>query len=224
MFKLTASDIVRRVKVGVDRDDLEDLYVGYVNQAIREIENRCSFNYMKASSTVILSSGDLSVSMPDDYKEITRLTYPVVRVPNPPIVDNSVPTVVPVVLYSRQQFERLQQPTGWSVLTNPYLQRLGMLLDVENGKWFLSLLYPATEDIHLRVNYYAYSEEIVEDDPEHPLFTIYPNLVVACTRFMIFADVNDPQKDESEKQYERFLLIAKGNDRGIAFSGFDSHM
>lgn len=225
MFRLTFEDIRRRVKIGVDRDDLDDLYNDYINQGIREIENRCSFNYMKKASPITILNGDLTVSMPDDFKELVRQTSPVVQVVTPP--NPNAPAVFPCQLYSRQQMERLNSAASPWIFAAPQEQlgrRLNLIVDVENGVWFLSLLSAATADVPLRVNYYGYSEEIVSNDPEHPLFTYYPNLVVSATKYMIFQDINDPQKIETEQEFERQLLKAKGTDRTISFAGFDSHM
>lgn len=222
MFKSSFEDILYRVKVGIDRDDLKDLYISYINQAIREIENRCSFNYMKKSENVQISNGELSTSMPVDYKEIIRLKSPVSRIVTPS--GSSTSTLVPCVLYSRQALERLQNSVGSAIVTSGQDQQLSLLLDIDDNTWFLSLLQEATEDINLRVNYYGYSEKVTEEDPEHPLFTTYPTLVVACAKYIIFSDINDDLQTKAEEQYERELKKAKGNDRSIAFSGFDSHM
>lgn len=222
MFKLTFEDIRRRVKIGVDRDDLEDLYNDYINQAIREVENRRSFSYMKKSAPVTINPNEQTVSMPDDFKELVRQTSPIVRVTD---TNLGTPAITPCAIYSRQRLESMNSSFGTLIAqTSGREQKVSILVDVDADKWFISLLSPSLEVINFRVNYYGYSERLTDNDAEHPLFTYYPNLVVAGTKYMIFQDINDPQKNETEQEFERQLLKAKGTDSIISFSGFDSHM
>lgn len=190
---MTFEQLQARLYKTIQRDDYlvansADVNYGtFVNEAIRECENRKSWSTMKAKSDVIITSGNRSVDLPDGFKELQNLRPPVHIV----LLDPNTGSVLKPVNVSWEEVElrRLWIMGGmaWDVQT--WLERTsaGVTLNIASQ---------AGENLTFRVKYYKYSDVLSGADDENALELLYPRMVLTKAKEIAFEAINDFEAQE----------------------------
>jgi hypothetical protein len=208
---MTFLQLQERVSKGVQRADLEDLYPDFINEALREIQNRRSWTVMKDTTTVTIPNGSSEIELPATFKEMQKSRPPVHAV-----CDDDV--LMPVDLV----FEEQETRRSWTFGGLVYNYRV--FLERSNGSNKLKILVPATEDIELRVKYYGYLPDLEADDDESPLANLYPEMVIAKAKAIAFTTINDPMEASMEETFEKKFIAATVQDAHADVAGRETRM
>jgi len=219
---MTTAIALQRLKGAVLRDDLDDRYIDFLNEAIRHIATRHSFLQMKTAAAVTIHSGYRSVTLPALFKEFQNGRYPAVAAL--PAGDESGSgdsgsgdeESQPIPVYSRQEIAHLPP----SFRPNPHLTFFQ-----ENGIWTLKYPERAPFDIPLTVYIYVFPDELVdtndsdefgsgsgEGDASTPLLEEYPDLILEKAMAIAFQSIGDPLWQDHDKQFEELLPDAIQHD------------
>lgn len=200
---MTFSQLKERLARNVQRSDLEDSYGDFINEALREIQNRRSFSLMKKSVELVIpaGSGRETVSLPEDFKELQK--QPAVS------YKTDEGDFIPAeVVFEEQQEYRVWAFGGTPIPTWP--PRLYFEKNADGA--VLGLIEPLTQDFTVRVKYYGYLPELTEDEDTSPLESAYPQMVLNKAKAIAFAEVNDDIAAGFESFFEKKLAEAVRQD------------
>jgi hypothetical protein len=62
----------------------------------------------------------------------------------------------------------------------------------DNDRWTLNVIEAPATDLNFVVSYYAYLDDLVEDEDENHLTKNYPDLVENKIKAIAFQSINDP--------------------------------
>ncbi len=202
-------ELKRRVKIGVVRTDLEDLYGDFINEAIREIASRRNWTSMKQVDTVTLTGGQLTVNMPDDFKALTTEKTPIFHVTTDGLL-------MPCNIYSPEKLGRLNASFGSLMsATTGRDRRLSILVDIQDGLWFIGIPASTTEDISFRVSYFRYFPVLDADTDENAMTRDYPQVIINRAKAIALRLINDEEAEKTDGQYEVEFQKAVRTDAGI---------
>ncbi len=219
---MTFAQSQARLYKTIQRDDFlvandPDINYGtFINEAIRECENRKSWSTMKASVDVVINSGDRSTELPENFKELQNLRPPVHVVLNDP---NTGDVLKPVnVSWENVELRRLWMMGGmaWDVQT--WIERT-------SGVCTLNIASQAGEVLTFRVKYYGYSPALVEDADESALEVLYPRVIMTKAKEIAFEAVNDfDAQAAAHAAFEELFLRASTQDNRSDVSGREARM
>lgn len=195
---MTFAEAIARITVAVDRNDLVAQYLSFLNRAVRETANRHGWDQLKTITEVAMAAGQRSRALPDDFKAWQNGRYCVEFYRTG---SDDEPTAVPV--YTRGDLERLQaifRPENHLIFTQ------------DNGGFQVKFPATRTEDTTLIIHYFAFPAEVTNTALTTPLLRDYPNMVISKALSLIFQSINDPVYAVHEKQWEKEIAIATGED------------
>jgi hypothetical protein len=219
---MTFEQLQARLYKTIQRDDFlvaNDSVTNYgtfINEAIRECENRKSWTTMKETSDLVLTSGNRSVALPDGFKSLQNLRPPVHIVLNDP---NTGSVLKPVnVTWQEVEQRRLWIMGGmaWDVQT--WIERT-------SAGCTLNIASQAGEDITFRVKYYKYSDLLVDDGDENALELLYPRVVLTKAKEIAFEAINDFEaQDKAAIAFELLFNTASKQDNWADVAGREGRM
>lgn len=205
-----------RLGLGVQRDDRASSYGDYVNEALREIQNRRSWTVMKKTTptsgvgliTIGPGSGNNTVSLPSDFKELQK------RSPVHYITDegNFIPAEV---VTEAEQIRRVWAFNGTPVTTWPPR----VFYERNASGAVLGIIEPTTQAMNFRVKYYAYLPDLSADSDTSPFITLYPKMVIAKAKAIAFSEINDEAAAGFENEFEKKWIEAVRQDAFSEVSG-----
>jgi hypothetical protein len=200
----TLRDLKRVLEVSVMRDDLSEFHKAWINQALREICQDISFNCMRTSSTVTITSGNSSTLLPADFKELTPARPPVHLI-------GTDGALSPVDVTRREDIIKLR-----AVFRSPVATSLTgstqVFIENDGQSWTLNLIDDADSDTDFDVSYFRILPNLEDDDDSNYLTITYEDLVESKLKAIAFAKVNDPVSTFWEGKYELAKRRASGDD------------
>lgn len=191
---MTFGDLKMMLQQDVNRADKETFwYPVWINRALRKIQTDASFACMRRRATFTVASGDSAVLLPQNYKELTAELFPV------SVVDPSVSGVLgefPCQVVSREKI--LASRVSWFANTRAQNQQgsldgLPIWIEMNDAdRWTLNVIESTTSPLNFVVSYYAYLDDLVNDDDENHLTKNYPDLVENKIKAIAFQSINDP--------------------------------
>ena len=200
----TFAQLKARLHRGVLRDDLVEDYGSFLNEGLREIQNRRSWTSMKRESddlTIPTGSGRETVALPADFKELQK--DPAVA-----FVTEDGGWVPAEVVTEEQQIYRLWIFGGTPICTWP--PRL--FIERRATETVLGVLEALSQPLAIRVKYYAYLPDLSADTDTSALADLYPNMVLAKARAIALSQINDREADNAELEFEKKLADAIRQD------------
>ncbi len=219
---MTFTQLQARLYKSVQRDDFlvaNDADVNYgtfINEAIREIENRKSWSTMKELAVVIIPAGDSSIELPADFKTLQNLRPPVHLVFNDPTTGEILQPVN--VTWAEVEYRRLWVMGGmpWSVQT---------WLDRSDDVATLNIASQAGEDLTFHVRYYKYSPVLSGGSDTSALELRYPRMVMTKAKEIAFEAINDFESQQAAgAAFELLFLRASMQDNQSDVSGREGRM
>ena len=214
-----------RVGIGVQRTDVAAISNGYrdfINEAINELQNLRSWDCMKMESDITIPQGELTVNMPDGFKELQPINTngsPLSFVLNDP---SNPGAVFPIdVSFQAQEIRRLWLFGGAVAV---WFGNMRIFLKKTAGVSFIGLQTPAPEDMTFRVDYFKYLTELVDDTDQSPLANQYPEMVIAKAKSLALAAVNDAAAQGLEVYSERKFKEACFAEARADLVGRNLHM
>ena len=224
------SRLLARIGVGVLRSDLAAAsnggnaatpYIGYLNDALKEIQDMRSWTCMKKDGVVTIAQGLKSVSMPGDFKELqpkiegSPVNF-ILQDPNNPGALFSVP-----VIFEQQAIRKLFLFAGMGTY---YGVRLQVFLKRDSTGVILGIEQPAFQDLNFRVSYMAYLPPVLLPTDTNPISDAWPAMVIAKAKALAFSDINDPASRDLEMVAVLKFKQASIEDSRADLVGRDFHM
>jgi hypothetical protein len=212
---MTRAQLNVRMALGVARPDLTadngTDYTAILNDAQKEICRLHSFRFMKATAELAVNPGNTSVSLPANFKELTRSKSPVHS-------KDALGVQTPVDVWT---MERLKRRIRSSLST-----QIAVALDWDYTPPKLSLLgIEIDEPLTLVVSYYGFPSDLAAGSVESTaLTTDFPEMLLAMAKMLAFAAVNDPMAADMEKLFQLKFRDARAHDCYAAIAGTDTHM
>lgn len=188
----------RVLEVAVNRSDMSEFYGDWVNQALRTIYQDVSWNCMRTNADVVISANTSFVSLPSDFKELTKAQSPVCA----RATDDSL---IPVDVTRREDIIRL------AATRLPYIADR-VYIDNDGDGWTLCLLNNATTDLTFNVSYYRLLPSLEADTDTNYILTSYEEMVKAKIKAVGFSEINDPLGDAWEARYRMAKTKAAADD------------
>jgi len=213
-----------RLSRAVLRADLAPSYPDFINEAIREIQDRRSWICMKNVAPVTINPnqpptlpGTAQVgALPADFKELQK--KPAV------FFVTSLGDLLPVeVITEGQQLRRVERFHGCPFPSWPPRVFLELNYDGNNTN-VIGIVEPLTEAWNFQVRYYRYLAPLVEDGDTSPFITSWPEMVLAKSKAIAFQGINDSEADNAERLFEIKLLAAIRSDAHAEVSGRETRM
>ncbi len=186
------SKLQARVNLGVLRADVaaaSSNYADFINEARRELQNKRSWSFMKASADLTILQGDKTVALPDGFKELQpegSNGSPVSFILHDPNVPGAVWPVT--IHFEAEEIRRLWLFGGQ---VSVWFGEMRLFLRVNANGAILGLEIEATEDMEFRVEYIGYLPDLVAPTDECPLTNAYPEMVIAKSKSLALAAIND---------------------------------
>lgn len=212
---MTFAQFKDRLHKGVLRDDLVDSYGDFTNEALKEIQDRRSFSFMKRriDLTIPAGSGNETVALPAGFKELQK--RPAVHF----ITDDG--GLIPAeVVSEEEQLRRVWAFGGTPIMTWPpriFFERN------ETGA-VLGLVEPVTQPMNLRVKYYAFLPNLVEDTDTSPFIDNYLAMVLSKAKSIAFSGINDEASRLFDAEFEIKLASASRQDAYSEVAGRETRM
>lgn len=198
-------ELQTRLGIGVLRSDLAPYYGDYINQALIEIQNRASWTCMKLTETVALGpgAGYELVSLQSNFKELRRA--PAIN-----FIADDGGLIPATTVFEEEEIFRVWAWSGCPMFVWPprvFLVRgapsptqaaAGASVGASVG-----IVEPMIETFNLNVNMFAYLPRLVNPTDTSPLLTAYPSMVLAKAKAITFSEINDPQCEKNEAEFER---------------------
>lgn len=207
---MNLGDLKTMLAVGVNRSDCETLYEGWINRALRKIQQDLDLRAGRSKVTADIPAGETSVILPADFKCLTSERYPVY------LAADTAGGPYPCDVVSREHAINLQA-SAWPSAINRTNARYGtfVFLDIEDdftGLTSLNVVQPASQDLSFTVSCYKFLAPLEEDAEENVLTTEYEDLVESKVKAVAFSAINDPLAGSFEQLYRMRLTEAAIDD------------
>jgi len=204
----------------VQRADLlaDGMYGVFINEALREIQNRRSWSVMKNTVDIHIPNGSATVSdFPTDFKEFQNLRPPMSIVLTDPSTDSEVLKPIDVV----DELQELRRVWNFGGL----VWTLRVIADQNTGTTSVSIIVPAAEDLTLRMKYYRYLPLLTGDNDTNWFLQNFPRVVWSKAKANAFYEINDTKaEDDAGREFESELQRAMRQDAWSAVAGMSARM
>jgi hypothetical protein len=205
----TFAQFKARLASGVQRSDLASSYGLFINEALREIQNRRSWTCMKVDASVSIATGTgrETAALPAAFKEFQRRTAVEYVADDGGFVPADVVT-------EEQQIYRIWAFGGTPMYTWP-----PRVFFLHQPAATLGVLEPLSQALNFRVRYYGYLPDLSADGDTSPLINAYPQMVLAKAKAIAFTEIVDPVAAQFEELFEKKLAEAVRQDAYSEVSG-----
>lgn len=205
---MTLSELEARLAVSVDRSDLT--YADFINDALRQIQQRRNWWEMRDTADVTISAGMSESSPITRFKELRSNRTPIHSV-------NADGRLVEVDVLTRASLLRRSTPILSVLRLQCYIERNDEVATIK-------LADNTAEDVALKVYCYRFLEDLSAAGDSNFLTNDYPQMVLALTKALCFEAVNDPEAAVAEELYEKRYREASRTDARQEVAGLDLHM
>jgi hypothetical protein len=217
------ADMQAAVKQGVLRNDLS--YDGFVNAALREIQNRRSWSFMRTRATVTLLAGQTSVALPADYKELQNVRPAVtLAIQDPAVPGGAVAKPVNVVTESEQVRSAWNFDITMFPLMSVFLTEESDFTTFGTQVKTLNIVIPGTQDLVFNVRYYRFLPDLVNDNDVNQFMIQYPEMVELKAKTKAFNRINDPAAGQTEQLFGEQFGVAMRQDAYKDTTGRENRM
>ena len=219
------SKLKARVNLGVLRSDVSlasNGYADFINQAIKELADLRSFECMATQVDVTILTGNKSIALPADFKELdARNTNggPIAFV----LIDPANPgAVLPVQAYfEAEELRRFFKFGGQLAIA---FGEMRVFLKIDKNGASIGMASPALENLTFRVDYFQYLPDLVDDADTSPLADQYPEMVIAKAKALALASVNDGAAQGAEAMASVKFKEASFKEARAQLAGRDLRM
>lgn len=221
---MTFQDLQNNVQIGVKRTDIGS-YGDLVNQALREIQNRRSWSFMRTRATVTLLAGQTSVALPADYKELQNVRPAItLAIQDPAVPGGAVAKPVEVV------YEHQQVRFAWNFdltmfpLMSVFLTEESDFTTYGTQVKTLGIIIPGTQDLVFTVRYYRFLPDLVNPGDTNQFTLQYPEMVELKAKTKAFNRINDPVAGTTEQLFGEQFQVAVREDAYKDTTGRETRM
>lgn len=214
---MTFTQLQARLYKTIQRDDFlatsdpDTNYGTFINEAIRECENRKSWTLMKQSVDSVITAGNSSVDLPADFKALQNLRPPVHLV----LTDILRPVNV---TFAEVEYRRLWIMSGVPWEVQCWIERSADAATLNIGS-------QASEALTFRVKYYGYSPAMTDDAATNPLELAFPRMVMTKAKEIAFEAINDFEAQAAAAAaFELLFIRASTQDNVSDVSGRETRM
>ena len=218
---MTTAAALDRIRAAVLRDDLEERYIDFLNEAIHHLALRHSWIQMKTYADLVVPARSRVVALPLDFKEFQNGRFPaVLDIPYDGSSGDSDSGSgererQPVPVFARQEIEHLPP----SFRPDPHL-----VYQQDDEIWRVVFPEKTNQALVLTVYYFAFPPPLFDESGESSesssddagdstaLLEEYPDLVIEKALAIAFKSINDPVADEHLKNFEDLLPEAVAKD------------
>jgi hypothetical protein len=198
----------------VQRPDMSYKYLTWINRALRKIQQDFSWNCMRHSEEMTISTGATNVQLPANFKEFTPENTPVhlkhVETTNRTRwVPSRVGTFEDI---ARKDTMLLYPYAPQQVITDKFGIPVYLTVEGDEGLWFLNIFGTASTDIIFRVSYFRFLPKLQADDQDNFLTREYEEMVESKLKATAFMSLNDPVSAEFEGLYRSMAKNAQATD------------
>lgn len=213
-----------RLNGSVLRADLAASLGDFINEALREIQNRRSWTCMKKNVNVSIAPGAITdegpdlegsqtVALPADFKELQK--RPAVHY----IADDG--GFIPADLVTEEeQIHRIWAFGGTPMQTWPPR----VFLNLNGNDNVLGIIEPLSQALNFRVKYYAFLPDLSADADTSPLANSWPKMVLAKAKAIAFSEINDDIWEKAESEFEKKLTEAIRQEAHAEVQGRETRM
>lgn len=211
------------VKQGVLRNDLS--YGGFVNDALREIQNRRSWSFMRTRASVTLPAGQTSVALPADYKELQNVRPAItLAISDPAVPGGAVAKPVYVVTEAQQVRSAWNFDLTMFPLMTVFITEESDFTTYGTQVKSLGIIIPGTQDLVFTVRYYRFLPDLVDDAAANQFTIQYPEMVELKAKVKAFNRINDPAAGTTEQLFGEQFMIAARQDAYKDTTGRENRM
>jgi hypothetical protein len=205
----------------VQRPDMSFKYLTWINRALKKITQDFSWNCMRHSETVTVLSGESSVKLPDDYKEMTPEESPV------HLRHSEATGKIRWVPSKLSTFEELARKDAMllfpyapqSVITDKFGIPVYTSVEGDEQVWYLNVFGTADADLPFRVSYFRFLPRLESDTQSNYLTREYEEMVEAKLKATAFMSLNDPVAADFEGLYRDMARLARAANELQRFQG-----
>jgi hypothetical protein len=217
------ADMQAAVKQGVLRNDLS--YDGFVNAALREIQNRRSWSFMRTRKNITLLAGQTSVALPDDYKELQNVRPAItLAITDPAVPGGSVAKPVAVVTEAQQVRSAWNFDLTMFPLMTVFINEESDFTTYGTQVKTLGIVVPGTQDLVFTVRYYRFLPDLVNPTDTNQFTIQYPEMVELKAKTKAFNRINDPAAGQTEQLFGEQFLVAVREDAYKDTTGRENRM
>jgi hypothetical protein len=217
------AELQAAVKQGVLRNDLS--YDGFVNAALREIQNRRSFSFMRTRATVTLLAGQTSVALPADYKELQNVRPAItLAIQDPAVPGGAVAKPVNVVTEAEQVRWAWNFDLTMFPLMSVFITEESDFTTYGTQVKSLGIIIPGTQDLVFNVRYYRFLPDLVLDTDTNQFTIQYPEMVELKAKTKAFNRINDPAAGQTEQLFGEQFMVAVREDAYKDTTGRENRM
>lgn len=221
---MTFLDLKNAVQQGVLRNDLGD-YGLFVNAALREIQNRRSWSFMRTRATVTLLAGQTSVALPADYKELQNVRPAItLAIQDPAVPGGAVAKPVNVVTEAQQVRSAWNFDLTMFPLMTVFINEESDLAVPGTQVKTISIAIPGTQDLVFNARYYRFLPDLVNDFDTNQFTIQYPEMVELKAKTKAFNRINDPAAGQTEQLFGEQFTIAVRQDAYKDTTGKENRM
>ncbi len=199
----------------VGRTDKEHRYADWIRQALRKVQQDVSWNCMRRSNNVTITSGSLNVALPADFKEFTPERTPVHIVSGNTFLPVLVTTFEEMAAANAGRERLIIHPgSGRSDSVPVYLS-----YETPMANPHLNMFDGASETINFRISYFGFLPDFTDDADQNFLSVNYTQMVEAKVKAVAFAAINDPLAADFEVLYDNTRRLAEVDDARRRYQG-----
>lgn len=181
-------------------DALYGAIPGFVNDTLRDIQQRRSWLCMRATESVTISSGTSSANLNSLFKEPRGGKHSLRG------LDSSTGSYIPWELLARQELEDLNVIGLGAAERRAYI-------DFGSGVQTLNLPENAAEDLTFELQSYRFLADLSDDSDTNYFTTNYPQLVLEGVKARLLAADDDTQRaDLAEIRFAQQFTSASRDD------------
>lgn len=217
------SDMQAAVKQGVLRNDLS--YDVFVNAALREIQNRRSWSFMRTRTNITLPAGQTSVALPADYKELQNVRPAItLAITDPAVPGGAVAKPVNVVTEAQQVRSAWNFDVTMFPLMTVFITEESDFTTYGTQVKSLGIVIPGTQDLVFTIRYYRFLPDLVAGTDSNQFTIQYPEMVELKAKTKAFNRINDPAAGQTEQLFGEQFLVAVREDAYKDTTGRENRM
>ena len=191
-------------------------YTKWINRGIRKICQDRSWNCMRKSANVTISSGSSSVNLPADFKELQN-ERPAVFYCDPANAENKTPVRITSRAYMDDHDTGMLWPPAWAAGSQTALE--AFIEQSSTGQYTLNVDDNLSQDATYRVQYFGFFDDLVNNADSNYITNNYEDMLTCKIKEIAFLSVNDPIAADFMTVYKNYLQEAWRDDQNRKHSG-----
>lgn len=194
---MTLRKMKERLHISVQRDDLRNLYVDFINEARMELMKLHNFSAMKKVMPIVIPSGQDRIPLFADFKDFGD--DPGVFLVDPQRLAGGAPPVKTFCKVEvRANMLRKISRRAWFLPYYPQYSTstrwngFGVWFDILDDTPLMGLPAPAEGDLNFEVSYYRYLPAVADDNDEDYLMREHGLMVLNYAKAVARDAIDDP--------------------------------